>query len=383
MIEVHDPRWVSPLFSDPVTRELRGLEIRYPYKDVMQDPLSGDNIEGWFWYRRVIDRLDDTTWARVPILENEEPRWKNYESVSTRHGFGFCPAVWIQNKQSDELDGEPDCHGIYDIIQTVDGLYAQANMGTLANCDPTLHIATDADLPEGGLLKGSENAIQTEASGKASYLEITGAGIEIALKLAAIFEKKALCVARCVLDDNFDGPARTEEETEQNYANMLEQVDDFREQYGELGVKPLLQLILKAARKLGVPAAVRDSEEAPLRMVRQAVKLPRSGDGKEREIGAGEIIELKWPDFHPPNVKQVLAAVQSAKLAKEGGIIDDETATRYVAQYFHIEDVRAVRFAAREAQREAAQAYLEDFATKSQGREMAKAAMPGNKPDKE
>ena len=27
-----------------------------------------------------------------------------------------------------------DCHGIYDIIEAIDGLYSQANKGTLANC---------------------------------------------------------------------------------------------------------------------------------------------------------------------------------------------------------------------------------------------------------
>lgn len=339
-VEVHDPRWCFPHFADREELILDRLEKRYQYPDMIRDEETGQMVEGWFWYRRVIDSEKDVLWPRVPVLDGQEPRWSQYRSVTTPHNFGFCPVVWIQNNEvQDDFDGDPDCQGVYDMIETIDALISQANRGILSNCDPTLHISTDDDIPD-GLRKGSDNAIKTSSGGSVSYLEISGAGPKAALEFADDLEKRVQRVARCVLDDNFGGPARTEKEVDQNYSNMIEQADLLREQYGERGVKRLLEMVLKAARKLSTPVVMKDGETP--RITRSVIRLPKLDDGSDRKLGEGTMIELDWPDWYKPGLTDIAQAVDAAGKAMNYGLTDLEHAVRFIAQYFQIEDVTAL-----------------------------------------
>jgi hypothetical protein len=655
-VEVHDPRWCFPEFSDRATHELRKLEKRYQYPDEVKNG-DGEWETKWFWYRRVIDAETDTVWPRVPVEGNQEPVWTQYPSNKVTHGFGEVPAVWIQNQPvDDDIDGDPDCHGIYEQIEEIDALWSQAGRGTKANCfgcetqfvtehgvrsfdqfrhgdevvvlthegtwkrakvlsygnqtlvtvtmqrgtrgrpvavrvtrdhcwlledgedstnlqvgdrllaaprmfsefdydyasveeqaawrlgfawgdgsqagagirirlcgekrrfaarfkragchvrypawaggdasvripnaqkvlpdegvplnmlrafvrgyvdadgtvgahgsgrwkriqatgtvsiefirwafpavglyitaeapvtgsttygprsaetvrfelnenasrhgnsawrvtaidadgpvetvwclsvaddrsfvlpfgvatrncDPTLEINSNLEFEE-GLRKGSENAIQVEMGGKVGYLEMNGAGIEKAVTIAEKLEEKPLTVARCVLDRNEGGTARSPDEVEHNYSAMIDQADILREQYGELGIQRLLEKVLRAARKMMVGSiepglrVVGQPEPNP-KVVRQTIKLPKrkqvidEAEGTfeyvERELGDGEQVELVWPDYFTPSSAEIAAVVDAAGKAKTMyGILDLQHAVGAVASYFHVENVAAL-----------------------------------------
>lgn len=362
-VEVHDPRYTTPVFTDRETRVVRAVEKRYQFVDQVRDS-EGRWVEGWFWYRRIITATHDVVWPRVPAEQYgrwAEPDWEKEDRVVVAHDLGFCPVVWMHNREvQDDVDGDPDCHGIFDAIEAIDALVSQANRGVISNCDPTLLLTTDGAID--GLRKGSDNAVQLEKGGSAQYLEITGVGPRAAMEMASSLEKMAQRVARCVLDDNFSGPARTQAETQQNYSNMVEQADVLREQYGELGVKRLLSMALKAAARLGQPKS-RYSDDGNHETIEVSeVRLPPNKDGTERTLGFGETVELVWPDYYEPSAGEVLQAVQAAAQAKQGGIIDGEHATRYVAGYFDIENVAEVSAKAEEA----AQAEADAFAAQIQ-----------------
>lgn len=359
-VEVHDPRWCSPEFEDREELLLKSLEKRYQYRKETRLP-NGKWAALTYWYRRVIDATTDTVWPAVPVKtskdggETHEPDWKAEQSITTPHNYGFCPVVWVQNQESQEhIDGDPDCHGTFELIEAIDQLDAQAKRGVLANSDPTLVMSTDREFEE--VKKGSDNALLVGKGETAEYLELSGKGPEAASALSDRLEKRVLRITRCVLADNFDGPARTAEEVQANFSSMLEQADMLREQYGEKGVKPLLEMILRAARVLDTPK-LRDSEvpEVPYydqdldsptsgskTFVRNKVLLPRTEDGEERQIGQGEHIELVWPKYYAPSLDKIKAAVEAAGAAKTFNLVDDEHAIRFVAEYFGIEDVMAL-----------------------------------------
>lgn len=344
-VQVHDPRWCNPTFEDREEFVLRRFEKRYQYRDQIVLP-SGDTEERWFWYRRVIDKEKDVVWPRVPVEDvgqqdqHGEPKWSRYEKLVTHHGFGFVPVVWIQNNEvQEDIDGDPDCHGAYDMIEEIDMLVSQSNRGIVANCDPTLHISTDDEVPD-NLRKGSDNSIKTSAGGQVSYLEINGTGPKAAMEQADALETRVLRLCRCVLEDNFGGPARTEKEVDQNYSNMLEQADMLREQYGERGVKRLLSMVLSAARKLAKPRSVQ-REDGTSEITRAIVRLPpNKTTGEPRELGEGQNLELDWPDWYEPSLDQVNTAVSAAGQAMNFGLVDREHAVRFVAEYFSIENVQ-------------------------------------------
>ena len=355
VVEVHDPRYCEPTFEDVATGEVRQLEKRFQFPEMVRDA-DGGVSEEWFWYRRVITRETDTVWPKVRATD-EEPDWACERYQEREHGFGFCPVVWIQNQPvTDDIDGDPDCHGIFDLIEAIDTLYAQAHRGTIANCDPTLWVSSDAEFDE--LEKGSGKAIQTEKGGAVHYLEMTGGGVDRAINLAEKLEQKALTVARCMLDRNEGGPSRTAEEVEHNYSSMIEQADIYREQYGEHGVQRLLEMVLRAARQLATPRRAENAQGLPY-IGKSLVKLPKRRvvtRGKvswiERQVGSGERVELRWPDYFTPSQETVIKAVAAAGQAKQLGLVDAKNATEHVAPYFQIEDVDGVVKRAKEEQQQ-------------------------------
>lgn len=355
VLETHDPRWSYPTWADRDTGELASFEKKYAYSREEADPDNpGSTLVIWYWYRRVIDRSTDTVWQDVPAVAEGEPPWARIRPTSTRrHDYGFVPVVWVQNMESEEdVDGQTDVEGVHQNQQEMDRLMSQATHGTIKNCDPTPVVKTGGDEEEGQqpfnrgepLRKGSDYGIELERGGDAKYLEMTGSGTESALKLVDKIRAQSLELARCVVDTNFDGPARTEKETETNYSSMIEAADELRVQYGD-GAKRLIRMILDATRMKAARTELRGEE-----VVREVVELTpavvREPGGAmstvRREPGEGVVLELAWPPYRSYSLGDLEAAVEAVTKASVGGIIDRATGTRFVGPYMRMEDPEAV-----------------------------------------
>lgn len=371
VVEVHDPRWCEVAYVDRNTGELRRFEKRYAYEEEVEDPVTRQTTRGWFWYRRVIDRNRDSTWQGVAAEEGLEPEWHKIPHHEHVHGFGFVPVVWIQNMPSEEgTDGWSDVEGVHDLQEAIDALQAQAHKGTLNNCDPTPIISSDTEDEfgdgMGALRKGSNNGLQVEKGGEVNYLEMSGGGIEAAGNLIERYRDQAQEVSRCVLAANFDGPARTEQEVEQNYSSMLEAADMLREQYGD-GVRKLLEMALRAARMMQTPRAVGGENVTVIRQVVRITPSVDNGERRERVLGDGEVVELQWPEYRQHSLDDTGKAVGAAAQAKQAGLIDQETAVKFIAPYFHIKDVKGVAQRALEEARQAEDALAAEIEARSAG----------------
>ena len=133
VFEAFDPRWCFPKFLDADKRVLTAVEVRYSYPKEVRDEEGGWKEET-YWYRRLIDERMDRIWVDVPD-EGGEPAWENIASEGQMHNLGFVPAEWIQNiVVDDDIDGDPDCQGCYDLVEAIDALLSQAHYGVLLNC---------------------------------------------------------------------------------------------------------------------------------------------------------------------------------------------------------------------------------------------------------
>lgn len=364
VIELHDPRWTKPDFIDRATHKLRSIDKRFMYPQEVRDPATGRYVTVNYWYRRYVDEERDVLFKPVEVGNGQEPAWEVEREVS--HGFGFCPVVWVQNLPvEDEIDGDPDCHGAYDMVEAIDALIAQANRGIIANCDPTLVITSKAEMGT-EIRKGSDNALKLP-EGSVNYLEMSGSGPKAALDFAEQLRKYFLEVVQCVLEHPDTG-GKTATEIERSYASMLAKADVLREQYGERCVKPLLEMMLKAARTLEEPRAQMVEQPGPdgqpvqqQVLLRQKLTLPpvyeKDEQGqdvaRERVLGPGGSLELKWPGYFRSALGDVNQAVQAAVGALSGGIVDDETAVKFIAPYFEVEDAMALVDKVRKAKQEA------------------------------
>lgn len=361
IVEIHDPRWTTPTFLDRGELVVERIDKRYQFSEQVRTPEGYETI--WFWYRRVIDAQHDIIWPKVRVQDGEEPNWQRERFDGVKHGYGWCPVVWIQNTEVDDaVDGDEDLHGAWPLVESIDMLNSQARKGTIANCDPRGWIASDSQFD--AIVRG--NFTQFEKGGQMGFLELTGSGIEMARKLRDDCVEQLCTVARVALDRNEGGPSRTVEEVEHVYSSMIERCDELREQYGELGVKRLMDMVLASARIHLQQRKLTDVETGVTRLVRGTIRLPRrrvrdENTGQlvwlERQLGSGEQIELRWPRYYTPSQASVGEAVSAAAAAKQAGLVDAKHATEYVAEDFQVENVQEM-LAKVEREQAAAQAAL-------------------------
>lgn len=347
-IETHDPRWCEPEWKDRDDFVLRSIEKRYQFGKDVTDPKTGlvENLP--HWYRRVITESQDITWEPVPVGDGEEPDWDNVPCTTYNHSFGFCPVVWVQNlPMEDEIDGEHDFDGIEEMCEAIDMNLAAANRGILGNSDPTVVMVGKYEVNE--VRKGNDNALKVP-EGTVAYLEASMKGPEAAKAFATeTLRNLALEVVQCVLDHP-DGNARTATEIERVYSTMIAKADVLREQYGEHGVKRLIQMIVKALVKLargvvGPGGIVRQRLLLPPRIDTQTVgdKIVRTTVERVLPPDAERaVISLRWPPYFAPGVTDAGSAADAAGKALLSKVIDQEHAVGYVAPFFGVEDVPAM-----------------------------------------
>lgn len=348
IIEVHDPRWCVPTFEDRTTGEISALEIRYMHEVQRRDLLTGEMRGEWYWYRRIIDKENDTLYQEVPVGDGSEPNWEQVPKQQVAHGIGEFPGVWVRNSQTDDVDGDPDCFGCFDTAEGVDQLLSQAHQGALQNADPTLHVASD-ELAVSSLKKGSDNAIKTEKGGVVGYAEMNGAGVKSALDVAQTERANFLEVVQCLLDHDKTDGTMTATEIERRESSMHQRGDLFREQYGEHGVKPLVAKMVRASVRLRMGKI----NAQGMREV-SAVKLPpitgqAAGVTAMRELPqdvdvdsfTDDLIELTWPEWVKRGPSDAVAASNAVANARTARVIDQESAVQYIAPYFGISDPAA------------------------------------------
>ena len=345
VMQAHNPKHVQILWKDRRALDpLAALIIyRYPQEEFSTDPKSGEVttriVE--YLYRRIITDQDDTVYKPVKIEPAANLAWE-VESTAV-HGLGVFPGVWIQNKPViEQEDGDPDCQGAWQSFDTIDRLLAQMNKALLLNLDPTLVLKIDPKelLALGGSVrKGSDNALYVGANGAAVYLEMLASGVAAAHKLIDRLKQNILDVTRCVLADpeKLSGAAQSAKAMEYIYASMLEQADEFRSQWGDCGVIPILRLAEMMARKYhGIEVQQGD------KTVVMELDLPKKADGSPRVLGPGGWIRLKWGPYFAPTENDKSMQVTTLVAAKTSELIDSETAINQAAPIFGVQDAAAM-----------------------------------------
>jgi hypothetical protein len=362
VFEVHDPRWCKAKFATAFSHDVDELEVRYAYSTQEYDHDEECSVEKWWWHRRVIDARRDRLWAKVAVdPDGQEPHWDRVVCKEVEHGFTTCPVAWIQNAPNLESpDGDPDCHGAFDMAAAVDQLVAQANRGILANCDPTLVVNTD-DETDGDIAKGSTNALYVSKGGGATYLEINGSGPKAAYDAAEKLEERFCRLVGVTLDQAKQGN-RTATEVDKDNSAMWERVDALREQYGELGVKVLLEKLIVAARAITAVAPKRDPKtgkltRATILLPPEKVIDPETGavTFKRRALpdastAGAPVLDLTWPPLATPTLADADVAVRAAAAAVNAGFYDNDHAAVFIAPYLKVEDPQAMMRAIRKAE---------------------------------
>lgn len=381
--KAHSPKTIMDVvWDDPDLRIPAGVLIQYLFLREMEvlDPKTnqptGKTVEKTFLYRRIIDEQMDVTFKPAEVVSGQLPILEVDMHQTYEHGLGMFPGAWIQNLPcDDDIDGIPDCDGIYQMLDAIDRLVAQENKGLMANMDPTLVVSRDKRLAQIGvpLKKGSDNALDVGQGGSANYLEIAAGGINAAQNLVETLKQAALDRASMIAPspEQMSGAAQSALAIEMLYHPTLAKASRLREQYGE-GIERLGHIVLAFARVWGdsrkYEGRARPTFDLPPRLeeVDTNPDSPNRLEGVQkrfirREPGKGSMITLEWGPYFAPTPTDKQARIQNVTMAHQGGYIDLETAVRMVADIFDIEDVdgllRKVREEAEEKKSQEESAY--------------------------
>ncbi len=357
-MEVHNGKFLTVLWKDRRTHTPRGIlkQYRFEVERPGRDPDSGDVVNRKVTYlvRRIITEDEDIVFKPVEIEDGRVPQMEVADHVP--HNLGFFPGVWIQNLPVlEDDDGDPDCEGAYQTQDTIDRLLSQANKGTLLNMDPTVVMKVDPKvvaLGGGQIRKGSDNTLNVGNEGDAHYLEINGTGITVAMELVERLKQNFLDMVACVIVDPtvISGAAQSAKAIEYLYSPMLEKADILRSQYGDLGIIPLCEIMIKLASWANDQRV--ETEAGPARL---AIDLPKKVTRFEpsfdahagarpvthavpHRLGPGGHIKLVWGPYFSPTEQDKQLAVNTLVAAKEAGLIDDETAVHAAAQLFKVKE---------------------------------------------
>jgi hypothetical protein len=367
-LEIHKPGDCQVMWADRRTLEPQAVLIMYKFlkTENVVDQKTG-KITGTqevnYLYRRIITTADDTVFKEVKLDGALEITWE--EESRAQHDLGIFPGVWIQNLPViGKEDGDPDCQGSWQMLDTYDRVIAQMNKAILLNLDPTPVIKSDpATIAAGGAKLGSDGILNVGENGDAKYMEMQGGAITIGMDFCKVLKESILQVVRCVFADPqaLSGAAQSAKAIEYIYALMLEKADELRAQYGDLGILPLLNIILQIARAtVGKVVTLADGKQGVLDIVLPPRPRP-DGTLAPPTLGPGGYIQLKWGPYFAPTEQDRQQAVANINSARTGLLMDLETAIRAAAPIFDIKDPERIIAAVRaEMEKLEAMGYQED-----------------------
>lgn len=209
----------------------------------------------WYWYRRDWTPEEDIVFKDVIFDKEKDPVWIIDPTASVMHGDNRCHLEWIQNMPSDEIDGVPDYHGLYDQFDTIDLMMSVITKGGIRNLDPTVKLKMDRDeIDRLGMKKGSDNALVVGKDGDADYMELGGSSIDAGLKLVQEQRRQILETAQCIIPDPNEVAAQgvSSVAIKAMFAPMTAKTDILREQYGT-AMERILDGVASSAREKTTP----------------------------------------------------------------------------------------------------------------------------------
>lgn len=354
-LSVHEAKHMLPLRWEDRGEFVLGAILKV-YRNTRMELVDGKPKRVTYYYARYWDTQVEIAWDPIPEPLAKDGTWATrVAQYMAQHDYGICPMFWCQNlPDSEREDGLSDFEGMCQRFDRINELASATNKGTIANVDPTLVIKDEKGTNSGVIRKGSEHAIYSK--GGAAYLELEGTAVKTASEWCQKLEQWCLDEAGVVNADPHEiaTKAVSGEALKVVYMPMTAQCDLLRGQYGKL-IKNVLVGMLKASRAIiGRPPGelVRTEDGRVLQSVPTVVLPPKfiettdektgkkSTSQVERKPGMSELVQLNWRSYFPPTPADVTAMVTSASTAK-GALIQQKTATAYVANVFGVKDVDA------------------------------------------
>jgi hypothetical protein len=322
--EVHKTSFLTPKWKDDEPDVLESVTERYKVKGhalrAQGYAIEDKELLADFWFQRIwTEKSEDWYLPQLKADEQKPPVLDTKRSQS--HELGFVPMVWIKNLPGgDEIDGEPTFPlEAIDMQIECDYLLSQGGRGLKYQSDPTLVIKEPPALEGGGgRVKGPANALVVGTEGDAKLLEITGDGAASVMEWVRGLRELALEGAggnRSNADKI--SAAQSGRAMELMHQSLINLASKLRISYGDNGLQPILDMIVKAAAKMELKTKRNE-----------AIKLKTE-----------EPIALRWSRWFAPTYADMQTEAQTLTALTAGKLLSTETAVQAIAHTYDIADV--------------------------------------------
>jgi hypothetical protein len=290
-------------------------ERSYVFEDLLLDESARREHESEADYQRRRNRVDEGL-----VLAPDGAQM---------HHAGRCPVIWMQNTRDSECpDSSPDYdQQSLELMDRADVLQSMLVRGSIANVDPTLHVADYvwAQRFWPTREKGYGKVIQTSEAGQAKLIEIAGTSVDSSR--TTLREIILQIEHRCgivIIDPDTAGSYRSGEAISLLWRRM-EQAAGRKRRSLTRAVRQLAEIWITILGGVGIK-----NVELPPRII-------PAPDGKgeptvqPQALGEGRWIKVEWPPYNYPTAAQLVSTAQALAVATGGKqILSAETATSWL-----------------------------------------------------
>lgn len=359
--------------NDP-SRPVKSLIWIYQVTREVEDPKLGRFTSVRMWWRRDItaDEVIDYEEAPVPVSSAIRVDWK--VKTTTRHGLGFCPVLWLRNLGAATSGGSIDGVSIYedqfDGFDALNFALSQRNRGVYFYGTPQ-PVETGVEEDDGPEAEGHQAApvargpagfsgvggeapfgqsaqaarrmapdyIWSYRSDKASVtlVETTGKWFDVTTKHVEDIRARVLeAIGVVLVNANAllvgQGRELSGRFLELAYAPMLAHIDELRDACWWDHIESMISMMMRVL--------------ATVDLTTSSVNIPRIADVQVllRAFGATgawmpPAMTPLWGPSFSLTAEETKAQVEAADAAKRAGLICRETAARFIAPAFGVQDV--------------------------------------------
>lgn len=324
-LEWFHAKYCYPTFQE--NGQLESVEIKYVFVDKTE--LDADGNFKVKWFKMFLGRDFEIMYDSPEFDENdpEEPTFTEIDRVE--HGLGFVQGVWPKTgDQRGNPDGPALVADLTDFIDELCYSLSQSSQAVSYNQDPQLVINNMTEQEMAELIRSATKSWNLGKEGKAEFLEPGMSGVETAMELRDKVKQNVGEIARILLLDpeKIVGSAQSAKAMEVLHGPMVDLVNELR-----LVVEPYIKELVT---KMCV-ATLQSSElgiDAPIVM---------PDDFTPESLA----FELKWKPIFEQTIEDLAKKVAAGSAAVMGRGISEETFTKFIAEDFGVEDVKAERAA--------------------------------------
>ena len=310
-------KWCFPEFD--AAGNLEFVKIQYVFDD--EADLDAKKVPKKKWFRMDLGKMKDVLYDTPEFSSDAEPR---FEVVATaNHELGFVQAEWLKTSDKpNSIDGPSLIEGILPFIDELNYSMSQSSTAIQYNQDPQLMLKNmDEDEVE-QLIRSSVKAWNLGREGEAAFLEAGMAGVEAAQEFRDKVRLNVQDIARVVLLDpeKVVGHAQSAKAMEVLHGPMVELIEELRPQ--------LEKGLINFCMKMMLATLIQNQRGAPV-----PVNIPPGYKPTSLNV------TVSWPEIFPPTMEDLRTKVAIATSVTSANIISRETAMKWIAKDFGVEDI--------------------------------------------